>query len=54
MDAPVIDAAARGGPLGLGAPAGEAWRAEVPRKADFTTLGRAAETPANEVFEVKR
>lgn len=47
-------AISEGGHLVLGAQAGEARLAEVFRKADFTHFRRAAETPFNMVFEVRR
>jgi SAM-dependent methyltransferase len=43
-----------GGKLVLGAQAGEARLAEVFRKAGFTHFRRAAETPFNLIFEVRR
>ena len=43
-----------GGKLVLGAQAGEAKLAEVFRKAGFTHFRRAAETPFNLIFEVRR
>ncbi|CAG0936263.1 Demethylrebeccamycin-D-glucose O-methyltransferase [Thermoflexales bacterium] len=47
-------ALAEGGPYVLGAQAGEARLAEVARKAGFTHFRRAAETPFNLIFEVRR
>lgn len=47
-------AIAEGGKLVLGAQAGPARLAEVFRKAGFTQFRRAAETPFNLVFEVRR
>jgi ubiquinone/menaquinone biosynthesis C-methylase UbiE len=47
-------AISEGGPLALGAQAGEARLAEVFRKAGFTHFRRAVETPFNLVFEVRR
>lgn len=47
-------AIAEGGKLVLGAQAGPARLAEVFRKAGFTRFRRAAETPFNLVFEVRR
>lgn len=47
-------AIAEGGKLVLGAQAGQARLAEVFRKAGFTHFRRAAETPFNLVFEVRR
>lgn len=43
-----------GGSLVLGAQAGEARLAEVFRKAGFTRVRRAAETPFNLILEVRR
>jgi SAM-dependent methyltransferase len=47
-------AVSEGGRSVLGAQAGEARLAEVFRKADFTSIRRAAETPFNLVLEVRR
>ncbi|RJQ83911.1 MAG: class I SAM-dependent methyltransferase [Desulfobacteraceae bacterium] len=47
-------AISEGGHLVLGAQAGEARLAEVFRKADFTHIRRAAETPFNLILEVRR
>ena len=47
-------AIAEGGKLVLGAQAGEARLAEVFRKAGFTHFRRAAETPFNLIFEIRR
>ena len=47
-------AISEGGKLVLGAQAGQARLAEVFRKAGFTHFRRAAETPFNLIFEVKR
>lgn len=47
-------AIAEGGKMVLGAQAGQARLAEVFRKAGFTQFRRAAETPFNLIFEVKR
>jgi SAM-dependent methyltransferase len=47
-------AISEGGSLVLGAQAGEARLAELFRKAGFTRLRRAAETPFNLVLEVRR
>ena len=47
-------AISEGGKVVLGAQAGEARLAEVFRKAGFTRFRRAAETPFNLVFEVRR
>ena len=47
-------AISEGGKLVLGAQAGEARLAEVFRKAGFTHFRRAAETPFNLIFEVRR
>lgn len=47
-------AISEGGTLVLGAQAGQARLAEVFRKAGFTHFRRAAETPFNLVFEVRR
>jgi SAM-dependent methyltransferase len=47
-------AISEGGPFALGAQAGEARLAEVARKAGFTHFRRAAETPFNLIFEVRR
>lgn len=47
-------AVSEGGQLVLGAQAGEARLAEVCRKAGFSKLRRAAETPFNLVLEVRR
>jgi SAM-dependent methyltransferase len=47
-------AISEGGRLVLGAQAGEARLAEVFRKAGFTHFRRAAETPFNLIFEVRR
>jgi hypothetical protein len=43
-----------GGRLVLGAQAGEAQLADVFRKAGFTHVRRAAETPFNLILEVRR
>ena len=50
----VAHAISEGGHLVLGAQAGEARLAEVFRKAGFTHFRRAAETPFNLIFEVRR
>lgn len=47
-------AVSEGGELVLGAQAGEARLADVFRKAGFTRFRRAAETPFNLIFEVRR
>lgn len=47
-------AISEGGTLVLGAPAGEARLGEVFRKAGSTHFRRAAETPFNLIFEVRR
>ncbi|MEY2930564.1 MAG: hypothetical protein RL033_1313 [Pseudomonadota bacterium] len=47
-------AISEGGTLVLGARAGEARLAEVFRKAGFTHFRRAAQTPFNLIFEVRR
>lgn len=47
-------AISEGGKLVLGARAGQARFAEVFRKSSFTHFRRAAETPSNLIFEVKR
>ncbi|WP_353646329.1 hypothetical protein [Mesorhizobium sp. WSM2239] len=47
-------AISEGGNLVLEAQAGQARLAEVCRKADFTHFRRAAETPFNLIFEVRR
>lgn len=47
-------AISEGGQLVLGAQAGEARLADVFRKAGFTHFRRAAETPFNLIFEVRR
>jgi SAM-dependent methyltransferase len=47
-------AISEGGPLALGAQAGEARLTEVFRKAGFTHFRRAAETPFNLILEVRR
>jgi SAM-dependent methyltransferase len=47
-------AISEGGKMVLGAQAGEARLAEVFRKAGFTHFRRAAETPFNLIFEVRR
>ena len=47
-------AISEGGEMVLGAQAGEARLAEVFRKAGFTHFRRAAETPYNLIFEVRR
>jgi 2-polyprenyl-3-methyl-5-hydroxy-6-metoxy-1,4-benzoquinol methylase len=47
-------AISEGGHMVLGAQAGEARLAEVFRKAGFTHFRRAAETPFNMIFEVRR
>lgn len=47
-------AISEGGDMVLGAQAGEARLAEVFRKAGFTHFRRAAETPFNLIFEVRR
>lgn len=47
-------AVSEGGELVLGAQAGEARLADVFRKAGFTHFRRAAETPFNLIFEVRR
>lgn len=47
-------AISEGGPLALGAQAGEARLADVFRKAGFTHFRRAAQTPFNLIFEVRR
>jgi 2-polyprenyl-3-methyl-5-hydroxy-6-metoxy-1,4-benzoquinol methylase len=47
-------AISEGGHLVLGAQAGQARLAEVFRKAGFTHFRRAAETPFNMIFEVRR
>lgn len=49
----VPHAIAEGGPLALGAQAGEARLADVFRKAGFTRFRRAAETPFNLVLEAR-
>lgn len=47
-------AISEGGTMVLGAQAGEARLADVFRKAGFTHIRRAAETPFNMIFEVRR
>jgi SAM-dependent methyltransferase len=47
-------AISEGGPLALGAQAGEARLAEVCRKAGLTHFRQAVKTPFNLVFEVRR
>jgi ubiquinone/menaquinone biosynthesis C-methylase UbiE len=47
-------AISEGGHLVLGAQAGEAQLADVFREAGFRSFGRAAETPFNMIFEVRR
>ena len=47
-------AVSEGGQLVLGAQAGESRIAEVFRQAGFTHFRRAAETPFNLIFEVRR
>lgn len=47
-------AISEGGKLVLGAQAGQARLAEVFRKAGFTHFRRAAQTPFNLIFEVRR
>ena len=47
-------AIAEGGPLVLGAQAGEARLAGVLRKGGFTHFRRAAETPFNLILEARR
>ena len=47
-------AISEGGALVLGAQAGQARLADVFRKAGFTHFRRAAETPFNLIFEVRR
>jgi hypothetical protein len=47
-------AISEGGTMVLGAQAGQARLAEVFRKAGFTHFRRAAETPFNLIFEVRR
>jgi hypothetical protein len=47
-------AISEGGPMVLGAQAGQARLEEVFRKAGFTHFRRAAETPFNLIFEARR
>jgi hypothetical protein len=49
-----VHAISESGKLVLGAQAGQAWLAEVFQKAGFTHFRRAAETPFNVIFEVRR